>query len=694
MRKHAHIPFLPDKSIVAMLLVVFIACGLLGYFGLQAIERENEGQRILTRQNLRNVLSLAVREIENHILDRTEELLNTVAAHVSSYHVDSLHALSQKEKMIESVFLVDHHGWLTFPRSFRVSNQSTMRGLMRVNAPFLQAMERGEKFELENDYTQSLHEFQSASKLATSSSEKAKMLLRIARCHFKNNNFADAERVYQTIIDNPSMHFSSEALPPILIAYTQMAELMDRDRATQRRDSYHFDFYKLLLKQFHHVEQEAFDHYTQILKEKLTQGAEANTVWRERLQRLIDEENSIRKENEYSKEISKSILPFLQRHPPIDPEQIVLEVYQDSVTDRSRFIAYRALHRNDVPVKIIGCIYRGESFVRYVRDCFETHTLESNMKLTLLSNTTSTNAHADASFFSAELQKLQHIIPGYHVEFASLGSASIDAFTSTDRSAYYAVILAILALALGGTALLIRGVIHEQQITRMKSNFIANVSHEIKTPIATIRTLAENLHEGWISDREKQQEYFTLLARESERSSLLVSNILDFSRIEAGMNQYQFEVVSLQAIIDTVLERFHFLYDQKDIALEIKLSPNLPSVRVDARLMEQSILNLLDNAIKYTPAQKKIRLHVGMTEKMITLSIVDNGVGISRNEQKKIFRKFYRIDDHDGMKATGSGIGLSIVQDIIEAHGGTIDVESERGKGSAFIITLPIHNST
>jgi signal transduction histidine kinase len=224
----------------------------------------------------------------------------------------------------------------------------------------------------------------------------------------------------------------------------------------------------------------------------------------------------------------------------------------------------------------------------------------------------------------------------------------------------------------------------------LKSDFISNVTHEIKTPIATIRALAENVNEGWVKSSDKQRQYFRVIARESERLGHLVEKTLDFSRIESGRKTYRMEAVSVRDVINSSVERFRTLTDGQGVAITRDISSNLPTLHMDEVAIGQALLNLLDNAVKYSPAIKTISVKAWFEDGRVAIAVTDKGIGMDKAELSRIFEKFYRSESAPGKKVSGSGIGLTIVKDTVEAHGGHIEVLSKRKEGSTFTIVLPL----
>jgi signal transduction histidine kinase len=255
--------------------------------------------------------------------------------------------------------------------------------------------------------------------------------------------------------------------------------------------------------------------------------------------------------------------------------------------------------------------------------------------------------------------------------------------------------LAALSLLMGGGMLLAyRNVSRELALAKLKSDFVSNVSHELRTPLSLIRLYAETLELGRITTPGKHQEYYEIIRKESERLTSLINNILDFSRIEAGKKEYSFRETDMADLVRSTLDSYRFEIEQNGFQFEQKIDNNLPQLRVDREAIARSLLNLVNNAVKYSATEKYLGVHLYRRDgDVVNLEVVDHGIGIPAKEQLKIFEKFYRVGDPLVHNTKGSGLGLSLVQHIVLAHGGVVAVESAPGRGSKFIITLPIYNS-
>jgi signal transduction histidine kinase len=249
-----------------------------------------------------------------------------------------------------------------------------------------------------------------------------------------------------------------------------------------------------------------------------------------------------------------------------------------------------------------------------------------------------------------------------------------------------------LALLLAGILFTLRAATREMKLAQAKSSFVSNVSHELKTPLALIRMFAEILELGRTTSREKEHEYHHIIHRESRRLTQLIDNILDFSKIEAGRKQYEFTWCNLATVVEEVLHTYEYQITSAGFELETHIASVLPPAKVDQDAIAQAVLNLLNNAVKYSADRKRIELRVETRSSDIVIEVADHGIGIPRSEHEKIFEKFYRVSNDLVHTVRGTGLGLALVKHIVDAHGGKILVDSTPGKGSRFTILLPCYS--
>ncbi|MHC1765963.1 MAG: sensor histidine kinase [Verrucomicrobiia bacterium] len=268
-------------------------------------------------------------------------------------------------------------------------------------------------------------------------------------------------------------------------------------------------------------------------------------------------------------------------------------------------------------------------------------------------------------------------------------------------------ILAAAGVAMLGFVRARRAFLRERQLSEMKSNFVSSVSHELRAPIASVRLLAESLDLGKVQDPEKQRTYFRFIVQECRRLSALIANVLDFSRIEQGRKQYEFEPTDLPALVRETVGVLQAYASERSVELALEfpapgggagLDTGLQPV-VDGRAIQQALVNLIDNALKHSPRNSTVQVGMNLEDARsagredkacVRIWVADQGPGIPASERERIFERFYRVGSELRRETQGVGIGLSIVKHIVEAHGGGVTVESEMGKGSRFTMEMPV----
>ncbi len=252
-------------------------------------------------------------------------------------------------------------------------------------------------------------------------------------------------------------------------------------------------------------------------------------------------------------------------------------------------------------------------------------------------------------------------------------------------------LMVVLAMAMALGVFLVAGAAaREVRVAELKSNFVASVSHDLKTPLALIQLFAETLELGRVRTPERAQEYYQIINGEAKKLTRLIENMLDFSRMEAGLRPYRMEPADLGEVVTRVLARMETQFSQGHFVVNTQIAPGLPRVLADEGATEQAIENLLANAVKYSGDAKQIDVHARRAGDHIEISVTDHGIGISRREQARIFRKFYRVQRELGGGPQGTGLGLAIVDHTMRGHGGFVRVTSEPQQGSTFTLHFPI----
>ena len=250
--------------------------------------------------------------------------------------------------------------------------------------------------------------------------------------------------------------------------------------------------------------------------------------------------------------------------------------------------------------------------------------------------------------------------------------------------------LITIGVIIAGVYLTVRDMSRQLQLSRLKGDFVSNVSHELKTPLALIRMFAETLQMGRVRDREKEMEYYNVITKESERLTHLINNVLDFARIDEGRKQYELHMGDIGAVVAATVEAYTIDLAKKGFVVNVRIDDELPPMLVDRDAISLAVVNLISNAEKYSTERKEITVVVRRDGSNVLIEVADKGIGIAPAEQKQVFEKFHRANDPLVRETRGSGLGLTLVQHAAEAHSGTVSLESAPGRGSKFTLTIPI----
>jgi len=256
------------------------------------------------------------------------------------------------------------------------------------------------------------------------------------------------------------------------------------------------------------------------------------------------------------------------------------------------------------------------------------------------------------------------------------------------------VLLAFLAGLMSlGAYLLVRDVSRQAETAAMKSRFIDNISHELKTPLTLIRLYGETLKNQRHLSEEGRREAYEIITAESERLSNMIGNVLDMSRIERDALEFHIQSGSIAEAVKATLESYRYHLDKKGFTVREDIEGGIPPVKFDREALASVVVNLLSNAMKFSPEVKDVSVRVFRRDDEAVLQVADKGIGIPRQETVRIFERFYRSRNAAGPDPGGSGLGLTIVKHVVEAHGGRITVDSEPGRGSVFSVFLPLENA-
>jgi len=288
-----------------------------------------------------------------------------------------------------------------------------------------------------------------------------------------------------------------------------------------------------------------------------------------------------------------------------------------------------------------------------------------------------------------QLRELSPYVPDWRIAVAPQDPEQVMR-SIRNRRLIYSITLGFLSLGMIlGIVLAFRDITRERALSLLRSEFVSNVTHELKTPLTAIRMFAETLRLGRTRSRREQDEYLNIIINESERLTRLIDTVLDFARIERGQKEYSLRRIALSQTVLEALETLQFTLREGGFTITKEIEAGV-ELQADPDAMKQALLNLLSNAIKYAGSQRVIALRLRREGGNAVLQVEDQGIGIAENELEDIFTPYYRAGGSEQNTRSGAGLGLAVVRHIIAAHNGSITVKSQKGAGSTFTITLPL----
>ena len=283
-------------------------------------------------------------------------------------------------------------------------------------------------------------------------------------------------------------------------------------------------------------------------------------------------------------------------------------------------------------------------------------------------------------------------LSGARLRIVDAAGRSLEQLSLRERWTYGGLLGIVVVVLLSGVVITIRAWTREAELSKLRTDFVSNVSHELKTPLALIRMFGETLESGIVADPSKQHEFYGIIRRESERLTHLINNVLDTARIEAGTKEFNLHPGNIVPIVREAVDAYSALFTRLDFEVRATLPETSVTVQFDRDAIAQALVNLFQNAIRYSDQSRRVDVAVSADSREAVVSVKDCGIGIPASELPKIFDKFYRSRSARGDASSGSGLGLSIVRHVMQAHGGRVDVHSVVGLGTEFAHVFPLAN--
>jgi len=679
-------------------LAIVLPCLILGFLAFRGIKND---QALVEREQRSNLL-----EAGQQIIRETDACLssieNSFAGIIDSIVIPGrtiftnsiLNRFSTQHQAVAGIFFIPpagvpfllNNGILYVPDDFlTISDVAASQTIQPV-------LEKGWQIEFrENDYRKALEYYKNVLPDASNEQSRGEILNTIARVQKKLKLDDEAIKTYDLLSNNYSEVLIQNKIPLGAVALLEKSSLYltKKDTISALRTIH------LLISQMQKSIWEIRNSdYTNVLSKidgiislyKNSRGEETG--------RFLERINSLKDSLSISEKHTEYLLAFLGN--------------SEIISGDKKSVLENKNHRNKTLINgesYLFSLVSGNNLGQWGLIVDQDYILNNIVHQSLLRNAHESNFYWEVTDVNGEqLLKSEYIpentspvntvfpsnLPSWSLVLYPENSGLFVSLFRPDQSLFLYIFIAIVIILACGLFFTLQTVNNELHLSKMKSYFISTVSHEFKSPLTSIRQMAEMLVRDRVPSAERQRKYYTSILKQSERLSHLIDNILDFSKMEEGHKLFRFEKADIIQVVRDIVESFQQHTADQGFHINLAIPEPLPNVVFDREAMEQVMHNLLDNACKYSGDSREIEVHLSSKGNKIIISVRDNGVGIRKEDHEKIFSRFYRAGEELTQTVKGSGIGLTLVKQIVEAHHGEITVESSPGKGSTFTVRLPL----
>jgi signal transduction histidine kinase len=696
------------RLITIFVLTILVPSVALGVFGIRAIKTERfrlarrlEDEHRRAAQSIKRQVSARIGELEGTLQSLVVEALvkNRDYAGISVLAREKLASL----QLVESFFVAYGPGEPFFPLFEPAARRLGLAASAVPSSLFRQRLKDAERNEFAGkNPARASALYRGLAGQTNDIDLRAQMIGNEARCLMKLGRYEPALRSYERIEGEYADAVSESGAPLALLARLQAAscfrELGDSVKAGEAALIAMED----ILRMRWNLNEGQFRAYVSLasdaIEETLGDGAELETgtlenyrTRYERLKGLLREKDD---QWDVVRAVREDIVPDLRKRQTSPAGLGSAFRFAKTIGDRTFLILAESIPGPGKPAEagVAGISIKAKALLAEIQSRVEPETGSAGGPGILVSDLEGKillGEKRDAAGSQTVTEFFDDNFPPWKIE-VSRGATEGTGIPGLQKSFYFWTIITLVVVLTFGAILIVRTIGREMDVLRLKSDFVASVSHEFKTPLTSMRALLERLQEGKVSDPGRMNEYFSQISRNTDQLNRLVKNLLDFSKIEEGRREYRFAPTDVVELVTDQIAEFKRNDLGPGIELRLRTDPDVPRISIDREAVSQAVANLLDNAVKFSPGNEAIDVHVGRSGGYVFIEVSDKGIGIPQDELGRVFEKFYQGKNAVKLSARGTGLGLTLVKHTAEAHGGEVSVKSQVGEGSTFRLAFPI----
>jgi signal transduction histidine kinase/tetratricopeptide (TPR) repeat protein len=693
------------KLILIFLLTIFIPSISLSIFGIRAIRNERfrlaqqiENEHRRAAELLKSQISARFKELGSLLLNLAQStvLLQRDAAEIKNL----FEAQFAENPLVDQVFVAFEKEAAWFPLFQPYFNDNLYSSSTGSDKVLQSQLNRAEANEFKDrNYTRAISLYKRLADLSPNPNFKAQMLANISRCLVKAENYAGAIQNYQRINEIYPERTSSAGIPFALYSQLQIASCFRHLDQFQSAFQISFDLYKDILNMRWLLKESQFKIYAALAEEAISGILSDKQLdislkdYEEEFMQLKNLHQEKLEQWQIINSIRQNIIPELRGKQALATNWSVPRQFHKAIDEKDFLVSVIQIPGSSEihPVGLLGAKIEEQYFIEHIiPEVLENSQFgkTSNVVISQLSGKILLGEGNPSEDPTTATEFFEDNFPPWKIEIFRIEGETLGAL-DIKRNFYFWTILTLVVVLISGSILISRTIAHEMAVLKLKSDFVSSVSHEFKSPLTSIKSLAERLRDGKVKDSDRMKEYFSVITQDAVRLMQLVSNILDFSKIEEGKKEYEFEETDVAHLVKQQIEFFSRGEYAQGFEIQTRIPEDIPHIGVDKGALSQALSNLLDNAVKFSSDKKEIEVTLKKENENVFIEVRDWGIGISPSDMDKIFDKFYQGRSTLHQSSKGTGLGLTLVKHTVEAHGGKIIVRSRIGEGSTFSIVLP-----